>query len=207
VAVGFTELLFQIGDRQLLVPVLRCRMESRWLRPMRRVRLSARFGRQINCAQSRIVMVAGTHRFTTTVTIVRGRFPMPLAVRGFVAMVNGVRADGSRSTLGMGTPSRSSPACDWIRPQVTVRGIAGRRGGKGALAVRPASRSGIQLGCKAIYSSAPRPFPLPGERRTQVAGVFGNQDGRAYASALGEGNAGITGNESTNYARNGTKPA
>ena len=36
--------------------------------------------RQINCVQSRIVLVAGTDHFMIAVTIVRGRFPMPLAV-------------------------------------------------------------------------------------------------------------------------------
>src|SRR5207237_6023660 len=34
----------------------------------------------------------------------------------------------------------------WIRPRVTVRGTAGRLGGKQALVVQPASKPDIQLG-------------------------------------------------------------
>src|SRR5437899_10561720 len=69
-------------------------------------------------------------------------------------MANGVRADGSRATLGMGTPSPSSLVCDWTRPRATVQDIPGRRAGKGELGVRLASRPGIPLGCKASGPAA-----------------------------------------------------
>src|SRR5438046_2691146 len=112
-------------------------------------------------------------------------------------MASGVTADGSRFTLGMGTPSRSSPVCDWIRPQATVRGITGRRAGKRALAVRPASRPGILLGCKAsglatvATTGAREAFPL--ERFLQ----------RKKFTFPAE----LLRMDQANYARNGTKPA
>ena len=65
-------------------------------------------------------------------------------------MANEVRADGSRFTLGAGTHSRSSLVCDWIRPRVTVRRIAGRRGGKRAFVARPGLKPDTQWGYKAV---------------------------------------------------------
>ena len=52
-----------------------------WLQLMRRLQLSGRFGRQINCARSRIATVAATPPFTTAATIVPELFRMLLVVR------------------------------------------------------------------------------------------------------------------------------
>ena len=56
--------------------------EIAWRQLRRRLQLSGRFGRQINCAQNHIVMVADMPPFTTVVTIVREPFRMLSAVPG-----------------------------------------------------------------------------------------------------------------------------
>jgi hypothetical protein len=117
-------------------------------------------------------------------------------------MANGVRADGSRFTLGTGTRSWSSPVCDWIRPRVTIRRIAGRRGGKRAFVARPGLKPGTQWGYKAVGS--------PGEAALRSATEkFGEclpcNDLRK--ADIGLFHFGIAGTDWSNYARNGTKPA
>ena len=72
---------FLIAARQRPVCGPRSEAESPWLQLRRRLQLSGRFGRQINCARSRIATVAATPPFTTAVTIVPELFRMLLVVR------------------------------------------------------------------------------------------------------------------------------
>ena len=72
---------FLIAARQRPVCGPRSAAESPWLQLMRRLQLSGRFGRQINCARSRIATVAATPPFTTAATIVPELFRMLLVVR------------------------------------------------------------------------------------------------------------------------------
>jgi hypothetical protein len=80
---------------------------------------------------------------------------------------------------------------------VTVRNIAGRRAGKRPLAARPVSKLGIQLGCKTSGAAARANGPIV-EKRFACNG---------FCTAALAFPAGIAENESSNYARNGTKPA
>ena len=81
-----------------------------------------------------------------------GLIPSPMSSSDFRRY--GKRGQGRWITVyaRKGTRSRSSPVCDWIRPRLTVRRIAGRRGGKRAFVARPGLKPGTQWCYKAVGS-------------------------------------------------------